>query len=69
VFSVVTRLALQPRPGRIDSLEASSAAIRTGPIPSGTSRIRCIETFANGAIFDSLLAHPFSLVGIGDSKQ
>ena len=67
VFSLVNALVLQPRPGRIDELVNVFSRDRVKPTQ--------YRYFSYGAytdlrdrsgVFESLMAHTFSLVGIGD---
>jgi len=67
VFSLVNALVLQPRPGRIDTLVNVYSRDRIKPAQ--------YRDFSYGAytdlrdrsgVFESLMAHTFSLVGIGD---
>ena len=67
VFSVVNTLALQPRPGRIDSLEAVFSRDRDRPESFRDFSYPLYRDLRERRdIFDSLLAHTFSLVGIGE---
>ena len=67
VFSLVNALVLQPRPGRIDALVNVFSRDRV--------KLTQYRDFSYGAytdlrdradVFESLMAHTFSLVGIGD---
>src|SRR6185436_12193420 len=69
VFSVVNTLALQPRPGRIDSLAAVFNRDRDRPDSFRDFSYPLYRDLRERHdIFDSLLAHTFSLVGIGDGE-
>jgi predicted permease len=69
VFSVVNTLALQPRPGRIDSLASLYSRDRDRPDSfRDFSHPLYRDLRERRDIFDSLLAHTFSLVGIGDGE-
>ncbi len=69
VFSVVNTLALQPRPGRIDSLESVFSRDRDRPDSFRDFSYPLYRDLRERRdIFDSLLAHTFSLVGIGDGE-
>jgi putative ABC transport system permease protein len=69
VFSVVNTLALQPRPGRIDSLQSVFSRDRDRPDSfRDFSYPLYLDLRERRDIFDSLLAHTFSLVGIGDGE-
>jgi len=69
VFSVVNTLALQPRPGRIDSLEAVFSRDRDRPDSFRDFSYPLYRDLRERRdIFDSLLAHTFSLVGSGDGE-
>ena len=69
VFSVVNTLALQPRPGRIDSLAAVFNGDRDRPDSFRDFSYPLYRDLRERHdIFDSLLAHTFSLVGIGDGE-
>ena len=67
VFSVVNTLALQPRPGRIDSLESVFTRDRDRPDAYRDFSYPLYRDLRERQdIFDSLLAHTFSLVGVGE---
>ncbi len=69
VFSVVNTLALQPRPGRIDSLESLFSRDHDRPDSFRDFSYPLYRDLRERRdIFDSLLAHTFSLVGIGDGE-
>ena len=67
VFSLVNALVLQPRPGRIDTLVNVYSRDR---IKSTQYRDFSYGAFTDlrdrSGVFESLMAHTFSLVGIGD---
>jgi len=67
VFSLVNTLLLQPRPGRIDSLHAVFSKDRT--LAKGYrdfSYPAYLDLKGRSDIFDSVMAHTFSTVGITD---
>src|SRR5215471_13601354 len=67
VFSLVNTLLLQPRPGRIDSLHAVFSKDRT--LAKGYrdfSYPAYLDLKGRSDIFDSVMAHTFSNVGITD---
>jgi predicted permease len=65
VFSLVNTLLLQPRPGRIDQLHAIHSHDRTGQKGyRDFSYPTYVDLKARTDLFDSLLAHTFSTVGL-----
>ena len=67
VFSLVNALVLQPRPGRIDELVGVFSRDREKPDATATFPIRAyLDLRDRSDVFDSLMAHTFSLVGIGE---
>src|SRR5262245_37860064 len=68
VFSIVNALVLQPRQGRIDQLVAVFSRDRVKPDHyRDFSYPAYVEMRERGDIFDSLLAHAFSTVGITEA--
>jgi predicted permease len=67
VFSLVNTLLLQPRPGRIDQLVAVFNKDRTKPAGyRDFSYPAYVDLRDRGGVFESLMAHTFSTVGITD---
>jgi predicted permease len=70
VFSLVNALVLQPRPGRIDSVVGVFSRDRIK-----VDRYRdfsypaYVDLRERGNVFESLMAHTFSIVGIGDGDS
>jgi hypothetical protein len=67
VFSLVNALVLQPRPGRIDSAvgvfsrdRVKNTSYRDFSYPA------YVDLRDRSGVFESLMAHTFSIVGIGD---
>src|SRR4026207_1344454 len=72
VFSIVNALVLQPRQGRIDQVVGVFSRDRVKPDHyRDFSYPAYVEMRERGDIFDSLMAHTFSTVGIteGDSTK
>jgi predicted permease len=72
VFSIVNALVLQPRQGRIDQVVGVFSRDRTKPDHyRDFSYPAYVDMRARGDIFDSLMAHTFSTVGIteGDATK
>jgi len=66
VFSVVNALVLQPRPGRIDQLVGVFSRDRVKPDHyRDFSYPAYVDLRDRGDVFESLMAHTFSTVGIG----
>src|SRR3954469_11338800 len=69
VFSVVNTLVLQPRQGRIDSLVAVFNRDRVkGSDYSDFSYPAYVDLRDRSGVFDSLLAHSFTTIGIRDGE-
>src|SRR5436190_366574 len=67
VFALVHTLLLQPRPGRIDQLVALFSRDRNKPDRyRDFSYPAYVDLRDRGGVFDSLMAHTFSTVGITD---
>src|SRR5258705_478812 len=67
VFSVVNALVLQPRPGRIDQLVGVFSRDRVKPDRyRDFSYPAYVDLRDRADVFESLMAHTFSTVGIGD---
>jgi predicted permease len=67
VFSVVNALVLQPRPGRIDELAGVFSRDRAKPDHyRDFSYPAYLDLRDRGDVFESLMAHTFSIVGIGE---
>ncbi|HEV3140228.1 MAG TPA: ABC transporter permease, partial [Vicinamibacterales bacterium] len=67
VFSLVNSLILQPRPGRIDSLVGLFSRDRTKPDHyRDFSYPAYVDLRARTDVFDALMAHAFSTVGIAE---
>jgi predicted permease len=64
VFSVVDALVLQPRPGRIDQLMGVFSRDRNRPDRYQDFSYPAYIDLRESGVFDSLMAHTFSLVGI-----
>lgn len=70
VFSVVNALVLQPRPGRIDRLVGVFSRDRVKHDRyRDFSYPAYVDLRDRGALFESLMAHTFSTVGIGDGES
>src|SRR4029077_7273707 len=68
--SVVTALVLQPRPGRIDQLAGVFSRDRVKPDRyRDFSYPAYVDLRERGELFESLMAHAFSTVGIGDGES
>ncbi|PYR02779.1 MAG: hypothetical protein DMF97_03720 [Acidobacteria bacterium] len=69
VFSMVNALVLQPRPGRIDQMVAVFSRDRNKPDHfRDFSYPAYLDMRERGDIFDSMLAHTFSTVGITEGE-
>jgi hypothetical protein len=66
VFSVVNTLVLQPRPGRIDRALGVFSRERSKPITTATSLIPPTRICDRSNVFESLMAHTFSTIGVGE---
>src|SRR5687767_7995987 len=65
VFSIVNALVLQPRQGRIDQVLGVFSRDRAKPDSyRDFSYLAYLDMRERGDIFDSLMAHTFSTVGI-----
>ena len=70
VFSVVNALVLQPRPGRIDQLVGVFSRDRVKHDRyRDFSYPAYVDLRDRGDVFESLMAHTFSTVGIGDGES
>ena len=70
VFSVVNALVLQPRPGRIDQGVGVFSRDRTKPDRyRDFSYPAFVDLRDRSNVFESLLAHTFSTVGIGEGAE
>jgi hypothetical protein len=70
VFSVVNALVLQPRPGRIDQLVGVFSRDRVKPDRyRDFSYPAYVDLRERGDVFESVMAHTFSTVGIGDGDS
>ncbi|MBI3400946.1 MAG: ABC transporter permease [Acidobacteria bacterium] len=69
VFSLVNSLVLQPRPGRIDQLVGVFSRDRTKPDHyRDFSYPAYVDLQSRADVFDSVMAHTFSTVGISDGQ-
>src|SRR5579872_2519208 len=68
VFGLVDALVLQPRQGRIDQLVAVFNRDRTTADYRNFSYATYVDLRNRSGLFDSLLAHSFTTVGIGDGE-
>src|SRR5262249_7370253 len=71
VFSVVNALVLQPRPGRIDRVVAVFGRDRVKPDSYRDFSYPTYIDLRDGtrAVFDDLLAHTFTTVGVRESDK
>jgi len=69
VFSIVNTLILQPRLGRIDSLVAVFNRDRVKPSDyTNFSYPAYVDLRERGGVFQSLLAHSFTTIGIREGE-
>jgi hypothetical protein len=69
IFSVVNALVLQPRPGRVDRLVGVFSRDRMRPDSyRDFSYPLYVDLRERREIFESLVAHTFGLVGVGDGE-
>ena len=66
VFSLVNTLVLQPRPGRIDDLFSLFSRDRNRPDRYQDFSYPAYVDLRDSGVFESLMAHTFSLVGISE---
>jgi predicted permease len=70
VFSLVNALVLQPRPGRVDSLLGvfSRSRLKAGDYRD-FSYPQYLDLRAHGEVFDSLMAHTFTTIGVREGES
>jgi len=70
VFSLVDTLVLQPRPGRVDELLGVFSRDRNAPDRfRDFSYPQYVDLRDRAGVFDSLMAHTFTTIGVRDGER